>query len=175
MVWTEGKDGKWRDRIGNVACPHGRRKSQCLDCEPAKYNKYINRIRSRRVNTGRTVADNTCIGYTNELLAAADMNSRCGIAYLNPAPLTKDDAFAKTSLGWKTVQVKTARLTKTKSGYSMPVHHRSQITSDIIALVDDRHLRVRYVSNTKDPLPPEFPSEPSPICSGIIFFDKPME
>jgi hypothetical protein len=125
------------------------------------------------------VASNVSTGYVNELLAVADLNARCGVvggwAYLNPAPQTKDDAFANTSVGWKTVQVKTAALIKRRDGsVAMQLRScsRSSITSDILVLVDDRNMRVKYIANN-GALPPELPDKPAPICKDIIFLNNP--
>jgi hypothetical protein len=124
------------------------------------------------IRTGRKHSESVQTGYTSELLAAADLNKRCGLAYLNPAPQTKHDAFAHTSLGWKTIQVKTARLFKTKNGVSMGARKRSEITSDIIALVDDQGMRVRYIANVGE-LPAELPSKPTPLCKGLVYLTDP--
>jgi hypothetical protein len=136
-----------------------------------KYNKTVRK--HAIIRSGRKQKDSVRIGYTNELLAAADLNSRCGVAYLNPVPQTKDDAFVKTSLGWRTVQVKTARLHKTKNGIAMCAEHCTGATSDIIAIVDDTYLRIRYINNTDGQMAPELPTKPTQICSGLIFFEDP--
>lgn len=106
-------------------------------------------------------------GYTLELLTVADLNARCsstgGFAYLNPAPFTADDAFVKTSLGWRTVQVKAAQVSVSGAGLYLNGLSRKHITSDILALVAFDQLSVRYVGLTSD-LPPELPQGVNQLC-----------
>lgn len=133
----------------------------------AKYNK------EHRVKTGRKAKQFIPVGYRNELLAAADLNYRCekhdGFAYLNPVPYTKDDVFGKTSMGWKTFQIKTGVLSRTKKGLSINTQNlqRAGIKSDILVLVDDRYMRIRYVA-LKGALPAELPSVPTALCKGVV-------
>ena len=111
-------------------------------------------------------------GYIGELLVAADLNYRCGRAYPNPVPQTPDDVYAKTSLGWRTVQVKVGRVNR-KTGTITP-HHRKRITSQIIAAVDIHNRRVRYFANGGK-LPAELPRCVADICSTFVMFASEKE
>lgn len=134
--------------------------------------------REKYVKRGRGAEQTRGIGYVSELLAVADMNTRVahlnGFSYLNPVPQTADDAFVKSSNGWLTVQVRTAKLCRTKGGVAMRLRRDNSITSDIVALVDDSELRIKYLPNAV-PLPPEFPAEPTPICKGLVYLNNPEE
>jgi hypothetical protein len=150
--------------------------------DPKWMDKERERCRKKQMRAYIPIGPNrpstVSVGYTCELLAAADLNHRCGKvggwAYLNPAHQTPDDAFAKTSRGWRTVQVKKGQRYKRKNGVEALVllKRKKTITSDIIAVVDLEGLRIRYLPNVGR-LPKELPQELSPICSGLIFFEDP--
>ena len=161
-------------------CPHHpagkgeRRRSRrdCVFCDIERSRKY----RRRHSVTGIPAKDAVRVGYISELLVAADLNARCGRAYPNPEPQTPDDVYAKTSLGWRTVQVKKAQVNR-KTGHMRmrtPNARSRAITSEILALVDLEGMRVLYAPNGT-PLPPELPHTPVPICSKLVVFASPEE
>lgn len=139
--------------------------------QTARYNRKYN---SKNVNTGTPHHHFIRVGYICELLVAADMNARCGRAYPNPEPQTKDDVYAKTSLGWRTVQVKKVKTNRATSAMYLP-GRKAKVTSDIVALVDLEGMRVKYKPWGKRRLPAELPTAPSPICSKLVFFAPPKE
>lgn len=92
-------------------------------------------------------------GEAGELLVAADLLTRgleCTKPYNRNGP---DDLHVRVSTGWRNVQVKLGRVKRT--GTLSPNRRGKLITSHIIAWVDLKGKRIRYQSNTGEPLPEE--------------------
>lgn len=125
------------------------------------------RQKYRTSNLGRLGCINAArIGYICELLVAADMNARCGRAYMNPEPQTKHDVYARTSHDWKTVQVKKAQVNRRTGKWRISDSNRKTV-SDILALVDLDELKVCYAA-VRGELPSELPVTPSVLCSRLM-------
>lgn len=108
------------------------------------------------------------IGYGCELIVAADLNLRCGLAYLNPVPFTEHDVFVRAADGWRTVQVKKAGV-DAKTGHIHLRRGRKHVVSDILALVDLKGRRIRYEASAK-PLPLDLPKTPVRACAKLAIF-----
>lgn len=135
--------------VGDSGCPECK-----LDYERKQY-RYVRA-------DGRHKNKNTEAGYVCELLAVADLVDRCGMAYLNPMPQTKADAFVRTSLGWYSVQVKSAHVRRTKTPGQFLLNlctDRQKLKADLVCLVDRKSKRVRYLPWDKK-LPDELPTGP---------------
>lgn len=66
----------------------------------------------------------------------------------------KHDLFVFAGGAWRTVQVKIGRV-NTKTGAIYRRNGLRGITSDLIAMVDLEDKRIRWISNTDGPIPPE--------------------
>lgn len=146
----------------------------CIDCGSRRPEGRLRRCgicrarqNARYIKTGLPLSETTRVGYLCELLVAADLNARCGRAYMNPEPQTKDDVFVRTSKGWFSVQVKKSQIYKT--GNIAP-RIMPGITSDIVAFVDFSGMRIRYIANVRA-LPEELADVadgPTKICSKFV-------
>jgi len=91
-------------------------------------------------------------GEAGELIVAADLLAR-GLPTTKPFNRNgNDDLHFKASGMWFTCQVKIGAVNIKTNNVVMPGRH---ITSDIVAIVDLDGKRIRYKSNTPNPLPME--------------------
>jgi hypothetical protein len=67
----------------------------------------------------------------------------------------KHDLFVKVSDKWYTIQVTLSQVNLKTGTILLTGRNRSTIVSDLIALVDLEGKRIRWVSNTKEPVPKE--------------------
>jgi len=112
----------------------------------------IKELRKRLIfaNCGATKSD---AGEAGELLTAADLLTR-GLPTTKPYNRNgSDDLHVNVGGRWRNVQVKLGRVHEITNTISL--HKRRGITSDIIAVVDLVGKRIRYISNTDEPLPKE--------------------
>lgn len=94
------------------------------------------------------------VGEAGELLVAVDLLKR-GLQVTKPVNRAgKDDLHAKCSHGWISIQSKVSAVNR-KTGSILNSRRGSVITSDVIAWVDLAGMRIRYESNTAEPLPVE--------------------
>ena len=164
---------------------HGLRRKQnreCMAChrEQSRQRKRTTRYREynkqylRRHMSGINVQNKVRIGYICELLVAADLNARCGRAYPNPEPQTKDDVYAKSpTIGWFTCQVKKTQVNRSSGQIYDPRNRRREkgkITSDVVAAVDLEARRVQYYQNGSR-FPKELPLTPVDLVGIINTFE----
>jgi hypothetical protein len=92
-------------------------------------------------------------GEAGELLVAADLLTR-GLEVTKPFNRNgPDDLHVRTRKGWLNIQVRLGRVKKT--GTLTPNTRGYKFTSEILAWVDLKGKRIRYMSNTGDPVPDE--------------------
>lgn len=69
---------------------------------------------------------------------------------------TKDDLHARFGDGWRNIQVRPARVSSTGRIWThLRRTGKGKVTSELVAFVDLRGLRIRWVSNRRRELPKE--------------------
>jgi hypothetical protein len=141
--------GNPNDRVPLTKCS---RCAALCNAYTTKYQKEL--LRGGLAFSGATQGN---LGEAAELIVAADFLSR-GLEVTKPFNRNcDDDLHVKVSVGWKNVQVKSGRVNQ-KTGHILRPQGQgrgNRITSQIIATVDVPNKRVRYISNTKEPIPKE--------------------
>lgn len=115
--------------------------------------------RENRVSTSGGLATTSNAGEAGELLVGADLLTR-GLSVTKPLNRTgSDDLHVKVYDGWKSVQVKVAKVNR-RTGTIQKLR-RERITSDITALVDLVGRRIRYIAQPGHEVPLELLDEVS--------------
>lgn len=142
-----------------MPCSHQGGTDKCEEYKGRRGCKYATKKLSREYRqanmrtTGETPDRCRDLGAAAEHFVISDMLHR-GLTTTGPHNQNgADDCFVKIGR-WYSVQVKVARINNS-TGH-MGLHHcKSTITSDLIALVDLKSKRIRWVSNNEEPVPPE--------------------
>lgn len=91
-------------------------------------------------------------GAAAERLVEADLLLR-GLEVTRPSVDCGDDLHAKTSAGWRSIQVKVRDATY--EVWRAASSNRDSISSEVLALVDSKTREIRYSSMGAELLPPE--------------------
>ena len=143
---------------------------ECVRCKydankTPKRQRYNDKYRKATFRSGSGLPKETpyasgTVGAAGELLVAHELLHNNIVAYRSLSPHGAHDLVADIDGCLRSIQVKMARL-NTKTG-NLVIGQRKNITSDLIAFVDLVGRRIRWISNTSEPLPAVLQSRDNP-------------